>query len=291
MKIIPGGYSFAEFDTDPNFSNPIRIEGLLKSGTGFTPKTMSEEGADNKPMTAAKGVDLTIRSNNVDQSVGSAYALLKQYEESQTLLHFRFVKILGDVLSIHNCDAAWDEYVAANVASLLETTAKKEGIGSALITSTGGFTGPVLLATEAISKDLSTVKAIRLWANAWQTGITNRGDYQLLIDNTAQCASPLQAFNLPPMVPDEWKELIFVLNDPASLNNIISIGVKWNTGANWGGRIIFDDIRGVDAVISVIKNATVNVVFEKNEAGKFNAMRVTGGGLADTEENLLSNNF
>jgi hypothetical protein len=287
MQTIKGGYSFAEFDTDPNFSNPIRIEGLLKAGTGYTPKTLTEEAADNKPLSAAKGVDLSIRSKFVNSEAGSPYALLKQYEESQTPLYFRLVKILGDALSIHNCDTAWDEYIAAGIISQPQTDVKKEGTASNLVARTSAGAGPMKLATAVINKNLSTVQAIKFWFSTWPA--CNAGDFEVMIDDTAQCNSPLQSFLLPALNADEWKEYIYVLNNPAALTNIISIGVKWNASGLFE-KCAIDDVRGVNAIVSVVKAVTVNVNFEQNEAGKFNAMKVTGSGLADTESDLYTIN-
>jgi hypothetical protein len=290
MLIIPGGYSFVEFDTVSTFTNPKRIESLLKAGTGFTPKTLTEEFADNKSRSAAKAVDMTIRSADVDNGVGSIYAALKAYEEARTPLYFRFVKLLNDDLLIEDCEDAWDEIVDGGVTSGVDAVNYKQGTKSVLLTVTGELIAETTLATEIIAKDLTGCKAVSCWVKHQYGALA--GEFQLLLDNTAICASPLEQLNLPALPVNAWKRCILILSNPAALASLISIGFKAVNFIDVNFPAInIDNVRGVTGHVTVLNGIIPKVVFEHNEAGKHNAIKVMGEGFADTESNLLTTNF
>lgn len=288
MQIIKGGYSFVEFDTVATFVNPKRIDRLLKAGTGFTPKTLTEEFADNMPASAGKALDLTIRSANVDNAVGSVYALLKGYEEARTPIYFRFVKVLGEVLVIEDCEDAWDESADANITSAVDAADKKDGTNSVKLTAIGVVADEAVLATEVINNDLTTYKAITCWIKSSVAKVA--GSYSLLLDNTANCASPLSILPFPALDAGVWTRCILVLLDPSLLASVASIGIK-STGLAGGEIIHLDDVRASTGYISIINKVIPKVTFEKNEAGKHNAIKIVGEGFADSEANLLTNIF
>ncbi|MGD0591039.1 MAG: hypothetical protein ABSA44_09610 [Bacteroidota bacterium] len=285
MKTVRGGYSLVEFDSDVNFTNAHEITALLKAGTSIVPKTPTEEFADGTNHGVLKQMDLSIRSANVDNAAGSAYALLKAAELAGTLLNFRYIGLGGGIL-IEDCEDAWDENVAANVTSTADTDCKvgshaaKLAVGDAVAAGT-------ILATEAITAlDLSTRKEISLWIKSSIT--INASDLQLLLDDTANCASPLESLNIPALVANAWTKIALTLANPGSDTAIISVGVKMvvDKGAF---NLFIDDVRGIaDNVI--VKNVPPVVEFEANEIGKFNAMKVTGSGLAVSESDLINLN-
>jgi hypothetical protein len=290
MLIIPGGFSFVEFDTVSTFTNPKRIESLLKAGTGFTPKTLTEEFADNKSRSAAKAVDMTIRSADVNNGGGSIYAALKVYEETRTPLYFRFVKLLNDDLVVEDCEDAWNESVNSDVTSGVDTDNYKQGSKSALLTVDSALSAQTILATEVIAKNLTSCKAISCWIKH-QYGAP-AGDFQLLLDNTALCASPLEILTLPILPVNTWKKCLLMLADPAALGSLISIGLKAYNLIDFNlPAINIDDVRGVTGHVTVLNGIIPKVIFEYNEAGRHNAIKVMGEGFADTESNLLTTNF
>ncbi|MBI2428735.1 MAG: hypothetical protein HYV29_08075 [Ignavibacteriales bacterium] len=287
MQTVKGGYSFIEFDSDPNFTAPKRIYKLLKTGTGFTPKTLTEEMADNKSAAVAKGVDLSIRSADVDDGVASAYAALKSAEEARTPLYFRLVHILGNEMMVHNCDAAWSEYVAPNATSQVQNDFKQEGTGSELLVFSGPVAGDALIASAIVDVDLTEVMVLKVWVSTWLAKAAN--DLKLMLADNVDW---IETIPLPALRAGRlWEDIPVVLLNPAALPDIVSIGIKSAAGVGAPDRIEIDAIRGVKARVTILKDVIVNVIFEKNESGKFNAMKLTGVGFADSEANLLTNNF
>jgi hypothetical protein len=290
MLIIKGGYSFVEFDTVSAFTNPIRIDKLLKASTGFVPKTLTEDFADGKPGSAGKSLEMTIRSANIDASAGSAYDLLKTAENARTPYFFRFVKLLGESLLIEDCENAWNESVNANCISSADSVLFQAGTKSEklLVNNVAGV-GAAGLVTQIIAKNLTGMKAIALWIQA--TSNKNRGDLEIDLDNTAACASPLERLPVPALTGGVWSRVNLVLSNPAALGTLISIGLKTTVALAQNEIIHLDDIQGVTGYVTVLTNVIPKVVFELNEAGKHNAIKITGEGFSDTEANLLTTNF
>jgi hypothetical protein len=54
----------------------------------------------------------------------------------------------------------------------------------------------------------------------------NAGDLQLLLDDTAQCPSPLETLNIPAVPANNWQYVTMTLSNPSSCTAIISIGIK-----------------------------------------------------------------
>jgi len=286
MKIIRGGFSLIEFDSDANFTNAHEITALLKSGTSIVPKTPTEEFADGTNHAVLKEMDISVRSANVDNAAGSAYALLKAAEAAGTLLNFRYIGLSGGIL-IEDCEDAWDEQSVSGVTPTADADCKVGSYSAKLAVDVSVSAG-VILASEAIaSLDLSGRKQISLWIKSSVTISAN--DLQLLLDNTANCASPLETLNIPALTANTWTKIALTLANPASDVAIISIGVKMvvDKGAF---NLFIDDVRAIADNV-VIKNVPAVVEFETNEYGKYNAMKVTGSGSASSESNLIDLNI
>lgn len=120
---------------------------------------------------------------------------------------------------IHSCNDTWNEQAIGGVT--LSTTTGKDG-NAARATTVG--VGVSILMSEAISVDLSAYKTILAWV---RSGVnTSAGDLQLLLDDTANCASPLETLNLPALLANTWTRVLLNLSNPAALTALISIGLK-----------------------------------------------------------------
>lgn len=291
MQIIKGGFSFVEVDDNSSFTSPLQIGKLLKAGTSIVPKTLTEEFADNTQRPAAKAVDISIRSADVNAAAGSVYAAMKAAEEARTPQYFRFVKVLSDPLSVEDCEDAWNENVAAGVTSDVDAVNFKAGTKSVLLTIGDVILSGTVIASEVIAKDLSTYKGLTFWIKAQDA--YGAGALSLLLDNTALCASPLETLPLPALEAGVWKKCTLIFKDPSALSAVISIGLKADDDIDLGGAstINIDDVRAVTGYVTVINNIIPKINFEQNEAGKHNAIKITGDGFADTEANLLTTNF
>lgn len=127
--------------------------------------------------------------------------------------------IYTNSLVIEDCNDTWNEQVIGGVT--LSTTTGKDG-NAARATTVG--VGVSILMSEAISVDLSAYKTILAWV---RSGVnTSAGDLQLLLDDTANCASPLETLNLPALLANTWTRVLLKLSNPAALTAIISIGLK-----------------------------------------------------------------
>ena len=129
----------------------------------------------------------------------------------------------GNVLN--NCDTAWD--AAANVTCSADTSVKVEGTGSNKMACAAGLAAGALMATDVItSVDLTYALHIDFWFRS--DVALNAGDVQLLIDNTATCASPTKSWDLPAISANTWTKVSIVCGDMSGAGNnaIISIGLK-----------------------------------------------------------------
>jgi hypothetical protein len=283
--ILKGGYNLVEFSPDPDLSIVTEIEKLLKEGTKIDPLSLNDEFADGSEASAAKTVKMSIRSADVSDGAGSVYALLKAAEEAQEKLNFRFIGIQNGKL-IEDCEDAWNESVASGVTSSADAADKKVGAASAQLLIDESVGGGTILATEIIAVDLSTRKSISYWIKSSVS--TNAGDLQILLDNSPECTSPLETLNVPALAAGFWTKCSIALSNPVALNNLVSIGLKMVTDLG-ACTIHIDDVRGIADNV-VLKNIISIVHFEEKEDGKFNALKVSGVGEADVEENLLELN-
>ena len=99
--------------------------------------------------------------------------------------------VVNKTLSLGN--AAWT--ASAEVTATASTIDKKEGTGSSGLNITAGFTTG-LAAYEDLSApiDLSSIDSVQLWIKSSTT--TNSGDIELVLDDTAACASSLENMRL-----------------------------------------------------------------------------------------------
>ena len=81
-----------------------------------------------------------------------------------------------------------------------------------------------VLASRVISADLSTRDGLILWLRCSVTA--QIGELQLLLDDTALCASPLETLNLPALQANLWHRVLVRFNNPEDDTAIISIGIN-----------------------------------------------------------------
>lgn len=129
------------------------------------------------------------------------------------------------VLVIENCEDAWNELVDTDVTASLDAADFKIGSGSAKFVAAAGLGAGDIMATEVISvASLAAYTHIGAWIKS--SVDLDAGDLQLLLDNTAQCASPLEALDIPAVDGDAWTFVRMALNAPSSDLSLISMGLK-----------------------------------------------------------------
>lgn len=156
----------------------------------------------------------------------------------------------ADFLTVENCEHAWDEYVADGINSTVDSGDKQLGNASVKLDVGDAAVGGVLAAKSISSEDLSGYDGIKLWIKANRT--MDEGDLQLLLDDDANCTSPLETLNIPALPANTWRNVTLNLSEPAADAAIIGIGLKMtedkgpfvihidDVSAQDGPRIYFD---------------------------------------------------
>ena len=145
-------------------------------------------------------------------------------------------------LLVENAEDTFNEQVVSGVT--LSTTAGKVGTNAARAT-TVGVGATTILMSEAISVDLSTYDAIVLWIRSSVN--TSAGDLRILLDNTANCASPLEDLQVPALAAATWTRVLLKFATPANLTAIISIGLKQQVDLA-DGTFDVDDVQALQLV-------------------------------------------
>lgn len=168
---------------------------------------------------------------------------------------------------IEDCEDAWGEIVVANVTSGTEGTIKQVGTNSANIAIGAAVAAGTIVASEAISAtNLSLYTHIYAWI--YSSVALAAGGFQLLLDNTAECVSPVEAINLPAIAATTWVRVMIPLANPQSDTAIISIGLKMvvDVGAV---NIYIDDVNAVKmSIVSTLvqgfRNGTDGFIRQAN---------------------------
>jgi hypothetical protein len=127
--------------------------------------------------------------------------------------------------TIDNCDSVWSELVDSNVTATADTEMKRQGSASNKYVLAAGLGAGDIIATNSIeSTDFSKYTHMEFFI--YSTVATSAGDLQLLLDDTAQCASPLETLDVPALTADTWTWVRVALANPESDTAIISVGLK-----------------------------------------------------------------
>ena len=124
---------------------------------------------------------------------------------------------------------------------VVDTQDKKQGTGSnKFIIPTAAGTNQIV--TESISsKDISKYDYLEGWIKS--TTATSSGNLQILLDDTANSASPLETLDIPALAEDTWTYFRVELANPETDTAIISIGLK-QAGTDLGACTVFiDDLK------------------------------------------------
>jgi hypothetical protein len=128
---------------------------------------------------------------------------------------------------IEDCEDAWNEQSVAEVTATASTTAAALAVGtnSAKFAIGANFTTGII-GSEAFGSALNLSKYTHIYAFVYSTVALDAGDIQLLLDNTAECASPLETINLPAIPATTLTRVRLPLANPDSDLAIISIGLN-----------------------------------------------------------------
>lgn len=174
----------------------------------------------------------------------------KEYEYNipNTLLaihSLEYVKSVKVDHSLHTCDTVWDELIDTDVTESADTTTYKEGSAALKLVVAAGCAANDILATQDITSiDISDADEIVLWVRS--TVALNAGDIQVLLDDTASCASALESLDVTAVSANTWTPITISLSDPTALSAVISVGIKMVTDKG-AFTLWIDDIRAQKA--------------------------------------------
>ena len=120
-------------------------------------------------------------------------------------------------------DTAWTG--STNVTSTLDSTDKKHGTGSADLLLDAAFTtGLVAYDDLNTTVDLSSIDTIDIWIKYGTT--TSSGDIELILDDSAGCASSLENIDLPQLSGGTWKLVTLTISDNSDMTAIQCVGIN-----------------------------------------------------------------
>ena len=180
-------------------------------------------------------------------AVQRARYLQCKYENADTL---------ADYL-IEDCEDAWNEQVITGVTSELDTEDKKVGDGSVKLTMTADA-GIGVLASEVVSlvgNTLDDYVQLILWVKSSINVAANQ--LQILLDDTANCASPVATINLPDLYADQWMRCLITADfSGCTALTIISVGVKQVSDLG-AFTLWLDDLRATRRIRAIKVTATL----------------------------------
>ena len=151
-----------------------------------------------------------------------------------------------DFSRLHSCNTAFDEQVDSDITVTADTSIKKQGTASnKFVIAAGASAGDI--ATDSItSKDISKYDYLEGWVKITRSSedATSDGNLKILLDNTANCASPLETLNVPALTDDTWTFFRVKLTNPELDTAIISVGLEYD--ADLGAATVWlDDLNVV----------------------------------------------
>jgi hypothetical protein len=272
MVRVKGGWSLVDVSNNENFYSdqpPYWMHTLthILKGTKIEPVTAQDDYDNGLAGAAGKSAKMLVRSANFDPDI---YTDLKAAELAHTKLFFRFLN--GIVLLLDDCEDCFNEYVSPYVT--FEGN-YKYNIGF-------GYSPYEKLITQSLGPlDLTSYKYIRI---RWALECPCSAPFQILLDDTPECVSPLETLTFPDSIEGRRNDLLQLVA-PANLSSIISIGIQLNGNTDFVDFWLFK-IHAIQNAI-ILKNIIPTVETEVNEFGKFNALRIQGVGAADIESNLM----
>ena len=151
------------------------------------------------------------------------------------------VDVRGSVESkvIHSCGAVWDEKTDADFTVTVDTKDYKHGSALKIVIAA------TAAAADSISDSITSINLsgydyVEFWIKS--TMATAAGDLQLLLDNTASVASPLETLDVPALVANTWTFCRVALANPRLDTAIISVGLSYTTDIG-AATVWLDDIR------------------------------------------------
>lgn len=180
---------------------------------------------------------LNIEVANLQESLGG-------FTQRVRLATFNSAKSIATLLE--NCEDAWNEGSITGVTATADNTSGYFQVGSnSAKFAVAANAAAGILGYETISvANITSATHVRLWARS--SVAVAAGGLQLLLDDTALCASPLETIDLPAIPTTFGTEPLFVaLANPASDLSLVSIGIKQPTDLG-AFNLWIDDVQAIE---------------------------------------------
>ena len=191
--------------------------------------------------------------------------------------------------TVHDCESDFDEVATpTGISTELDTQDKKQGNQSLKVTYVVGAGVGAVITDSIASKDLSKYTHLEFWIKINLAAGTSSGNLKLLLDDTANCSSPLETLSVPALTADTWKYCQVALANPESDTAIISVGLEYDL--DLGACVVWlDDIKAVTKDTATwnrlenhlwgIDRAAQDLVFtnEGRSAAGYHMLKITGG--------------
>jgi len=151
-------------------------------------------------------------------------------------------------VDLHTAEATFNESVPTGVTNALDDTVKRSGANSLKFTITAAAAASALITDALTSTDFSHMTHVEGW---FKSNVTiAAGAIDILIDDSANAASPIETLALPALTADIWTYVRMALAAPEDLTAIISVGIRFTTDT--GAQILY-----MDALVMTDENTAV----------------------------------
>ena len=267
--------SYMRFTSGNKSGTTQRISDYTSSSTTLTFKTTTSGAIDGDDTYElwSDGFDPVVVDELINQAIcevtGRVYDPVEKLDVHTDRINTRWeipsgLAMIQDVYYrdkitqklLHNCNSS---FTATNegggtirgadgsTTNFIDTEDYKTGSGANKFVITSASNDNGLMTDSITSVNLAKYDYIEFWIKSNQN-TTAAGDLQLMLDNTAACASPLETLNIPILTADTWKYCRLALSNPETDTAIISVGLKLadSSQVNSGTATIWiDDIKAV----------------------------------------------
>ena len=147
-----------------------------------------------------------------------------------------------DFTRLHACASVFDESVDSDFTVALDTKDKKQGTQSCKFTIAAGASAGDLATDSITSKDISGYDYVEFWVKS--TVATSAGNLKVHLDDTANCASPVESISIPALSADTWTFVRDKIDNPELCSAIISGGLEFDSDLG-ACTVWLDDISAV----------------------------------------------
>ncbi len=154
----------------------------------------------------------------------------------------------ADWRTLEDCEDAWDESTHDGITSTADSGDPQVGSNNVKLAWASDLpqAGEILASEVITSVNLEDSTQIRLYV---KKHADNDGVYQLVLDDNANCASPIETIDLT--FTSSWVQVTINLANPASDTAIISIGIRCKTSENnANGWIMIDEVQDDQKVVT-----------------------------------------